>query len=522
MTAPNPSKGRTEEKTELLKGSVFMSISPVTSLVMGLLVTWVIQVYITPEQYGVFEWFNVLSSFFITIIPFQLPNALGRYIAVSRGENNETTVEGLVKTSTMLALVLVPLSGLTSIIFTPYVLAGVGVTTGFSYLDILIFTFGVMSLNLSAFTVGITSGFQEFKKLGIGNFLSNTISQTAVVILILTGWGIQALLLKFVLTGLILSIFLSSTLRKIWSLKGSKYSLRPLISFAYPAILAFLIAYTLNELLIRAIFQYYSDLGYTAELGLFGFASRLMTFINALTLGYYNTLGIFYSEAFGYGGKDQLNIEVKWTLKMSFFLFMPIIIGSVIISPAIFLIVFPSYYWAYLYFSILMFQLVFYLFVRPYTSILGALAKTKQVLASAITASIVSAFGMYLAMNYGLIVTVIAYSSGSFIQALVTAFWVKFDAKINLGIRQVLPITFISLFSILPAAVIHFLRLNPFLELLIIGAMFIVLYIGCIRYLGWIRASEIQKATLFLPKKLSKPAASLMIRIFTRETSSDD
>ena len=73
MTAPNPPKGRTEEKTELLKGSVFMSISPVTSLVMGLLVTWLIQVYITPEQYGVFEWFNVLSSFFITIIPFQLP-----------------------------------------------------------------------------------------------------------------------------------------------------------------------------------------------------------------------------------------------------------------------------------------------------------------------------------------------------------------------------------------------------------------------------------------------------------------
>jgi len=501
------------DKQKVIRGGVFLTASPAAALILGVFITVLIGDYILPEEYAVFEWFNVMSSFFLTIIPFQIPNAIGRYIAVAKGGADQSAIESLVKSATVLSLMLVPVSGIVAFTMTPFVFSFVGIGAQYSILDTLIFSVGVMSLNLSAFTQSVSSGFQEFEKLGIARFLGNLVSQGFLIVLIPLGWGIRALLTKWVLLGLFTAILLTLTIRRIWSLRGSLHPLKPLIAFAYPAIISFLFAYALNELLVRSIFQLYADQN---ELGLYGFAVRLTTFINALTLGFHNAIGPHYAQAVGQGGSLALGREVQWTLKMSFFLFLPLIMGTIVIAPAVFRIVFPVYYWSYRYFAILMMQLFFFLFVRPYSSVLGAVAKTKQVLVSSVVASIVSGILMLLMIDYGLLFVVIGYASGAFFYALVTSFWVKRDVGIGLGVRQVAPMIITSFATIVPAALIHFMRPNPFVELAANLVMFFLIYLVSIRFLRLVTANEIRKATLFLPERMSSPLSRFLIRLFTR------
>ncbi len=501
------------DKQRVIRGSIFLTLSPATSLILGLFITFLIGEYILPEEYAVFEWFNVMSSFFITIVPFQLPSAIGRYIAAAKGADDASSLENLTKTSTVLSLILVPVSGVTAFIITPFVFTAVGVGSAYTILDTLIFSIGVMALNLSAFTVGISSGLLEYEKVGLSQFVGNILSQGLLIILIPLGWGIQALLLKWVVLGLVTASFLTHTMREIWSLRGSLYSMRPLVDFAYPAIISFIFVYLFSELLIRSIFQNYVG---QEELGMYGFAVRLTTFINAITLGFHNAILPHYTRVVGRSGSQALESEVRWTIRFSFFLFLPIIIGSVVIAPAVFLIVFPNYYWAYQYFAVLMMQLFFYLFLRPYSSVLGAMAKTKQVLVSSILAAIASGLLMIFFVNYALILVVIGYVSNSFFSALVCALWVKREARISLSIRQILPVSVISFSTIAPAALIHFARLNPFIELVCILLMFTTIYVASIRFLKLVTANEIKKAALFLPSRVAIPLTRTLVRIFCK------
>jgi len=511
----NPESSPLGEKQRLIRGSFFLTLSPAAALILGLVISKLIELYIPQAEYANFEWFNVMNSFFMNIIPFQMPGAIARYMSVAKGAKDDESLESLVKASSVLSLILVPISGLVAFITTPLIFTAAVVSAESTFLNTLIFSGGVMAINLAAFTQGASSGFQEFEKVGKGNLLGNTVSQLVVMILIPLGWGINALLLKWVLAGSITAIFLSLVVREIWSLRGERYPLRPLLEYSYPAIIAFLFAYFFNEFLIRKIFDLYE----ADALGLYGFAVRILTFVTALTLGFYNALNPYYARAVGEGGLDALEEEVQWTLKISFFLFLPMIIGAMVIAPAGFLIVFPNYYWAYQYFLILILQIFFYLFVKPFFAILNSIAKTKLILASSVLAALLSGMLMILLIDYGLIIVLIAYVSGSFFAAVFAGLWAKKETGITLGVPQVIPFTILSFAIMIPTAMIHFLRLNPFIELAINAVLFLTLYIVSIRYLRIVSAYEIERATIFLPKRMAQSVSKALIRVFTRNDS---
>jgi O-antigen/teichoic acid export membrane protein len=521
MTTEIPSNGVVAERKKMLRGGVFMSLSPFASLILGLVVSWQIQLFISPEQYGLFEWYNVLSSFFITLIPFRLQSALGRYIAYSIGKDDEESVQSLRKSLTIITLILVPVSGLIAFFVTPFVLTALGRGTEYILIDGLIFTLGVMSINLSAFTKSVASAYREFRSLGIGNLVANTASQVVVLVLIPLNWGIRALFMKSVILGLFAVLFLHLTVKNIWSLKGSMYPLKPLIKFAYPPILAFLFAYALNEVLIRAIFQYYASLGFSGELGLYGFAVRLVTFANAFTLGYYSTVGSYYTVALGKSSKD-LNDIFQWTVRMSFFIFIPIIVLCLAMAPSAFLMVFPAYYWAYQYFAILILQMFSYLFLRPLQAVLSASANTQYILVSSILAAVLSGFLMFVFVDYGLLFVTLGYVSSPFISAFFSAIFVKRCVPdVKLRVARIVPISIIAFSALFPATAVHFLRIEPFLELVLNVLIFVVLYIGATRLLRLVTSSEIRKATVFLPARLTEPVTKILISIFVRREESN-
>jgi O-antigen/teichoic acid export membrane protein len=514
-----------DDKQRMIRGSILMTLNPITALFLGIIISILINQFIPAENYAIFSWFNIMNSFLITIIPFRFPGAIVRYLAYAKGGKNQEDINGLLKTNTVLSLILIPVSGIVALVATPIFFdISIGIGGLYSYLDIIIFAVGIMSLNLSTFTVAAMKGLQEFDKIGIAQVVANIISQVTVIVLIIQGIGITALIIKWAIAGILTTLLLALTIRKIWSLQGKLYPLRPLLSFAYPGIVSFLFAFLFQEFLVRFIFQ-----SFISELGLYEFAVRMLSFVTALTIGFYSALGPYYAQALGRGDATALEREVQWTVKISFFLFLPLIVGIVAISPALFLLLFENYYWSYQYFVILMIQPFLYLFYRPFIAILNSIAKTKLVLIISATSSIVSGLLMILSVNYGVLfvltgyvsnvflLVVLAYVSSVFFSALQAGLWVKHILGISLGIRRVTPLIIIAVSLIFPAVIIHFFRLPPLIELPVILGLFVFLYTILVRLLRLITANEIRKATLFLPKRLADPLAISLIKIFVRK-----
>jgi len=524
ISASEISTSQIGDKQKLIRGSIFMTLSPVTALFLGLIISVLISVYIPPAEYAVYSWYNLMNSFLITTIPFALPQAITRFLAIAKGANNEEEIQQLQKDNTFFTLALVPLSGIIAIVITPLVLSSIGFFGQYGPLDIAIFALGIMCVNLSLFTIGAGKGLQAFENIGLAQFAANLVGQLLVILLIITGWSITALLIKWVVVGLLTSIFLTIGIKQLWTVRGGTYSLKPLLFFAYPAILSFFFAFFFKEYLIRALFMPFG----ADVVGLYEFAARLLTFVNALTIGFYTALGPYYSRAVGRGPSEELESEVKWTLKFSNFMFLPIIVGIVVISPSLFLILFdPRYYFAYQFFAILMVQMFLYLFYRPFVAILNSTGRPQSVLVITIISSLASGLLMlgaifisplFLIERYTLAIVVLAYSSSVFFASLLSGFWVKKQVKINTGFKAVLPFIGIAAIMIPPAIAIHLLRLHPVIEFASIFIISLVLYVLPIRIVGLISENEIRKATLFLPSRVAVPFSNFLVKVFVKHS----
>ena len=532
MNQSSPEVDLELDKKRMLRGSIFLTLSPVAAFFLGLIISILIADLIPPENYAVFTWFSLLNSFLVTLIPFRLPGAISRFLAVSKGAKKEDEVQALLKTNTMLTLLLVPLGGVTAIIITPLLFSTIpGISGFYTPVDIAIFALAIMCLILADFTVSSLRGIQEFNKVGLAQFFANTVGQAVVIILLIVGVAIQgivalgvfALILKWIIVALLTAVLLILSVRKIWILRGNRAPMKPLLKYSYPVVISFLFAFFFTEFLVRFFLNPYS-----AELGLYGFAVRMVTFVNALTIGFYTALAVYYAQAYGKSDAKSLENELRWTLKISLFLFLPLVIGVIVISPSFFLLFLPNYYWAYQYFVILMGQVFLMLFNKPFSQVLNALAKTRTVLIIQIISSIISGFLMFFFFIYGplfvlfglidngLLLIVFGYASSTLFALLMSAFAIKRSVRIKLGIRQVLPLVIIGL-CIIPAAVfIHLLYLPAIYEFTIIILVSILIYLLPIRHFRLISENEIRKAMQFLPKRLAPTLANFVVRLFVR------
>lgn len=532
MSNSPPEVSLSKDKKRMLRGSIFLTLSPVAAFFLGLVISILIDDLIPASSYAVFSWFALMNSFLVTLIPFRLPGAISRYIAVSKGANRKEDTQNLLKTNSILTLLLVPLSGVVALVITPFVFNSiVGIGGQYSFLDLSIFVIGIMCLNLANFTVSAMKGMQEFNKIGIAQFIANTVGQAVVIFLLvygvaiqgITALGVQALLVKWVVVGLLTSIILILSVRHLWVLRGKAASLKPVLKYAYPMVISFLFAFFFTEFLVRYFLNPFGD-----ELGLYGFAVRMVTFVNALTIGFYTALGAYYAQACGKGDATSLENEVRWTLKISMFLFLPLILGVIVIAPSFFLLVLPNYYWAYQYFVILMAQVFLMLFNKPYTLVLNALAKTRTVLIIQIISSMLSGLLMFLFFLFGplfvlwglldnaLLLVVLGYASSTFFALLLSAFIVKRYVGIKLSLRQLIPLVIIGLCIIPPAILIHLLYLPPLYEFSLIVLIGLLIYLLPIRYFRLISEVELRKAAQFLPKRLAIPFANFIVRLFVR------
>ncbi|MHA2405726.1 MAG: hypothetical protein ACXACH_03120, partial [Candidatus Hermodarchaeia archaeon] len=119
MTGTTGSVPLSREKQRVLRGSILMTLSPASALFLGIVISYLIELFIPPGIYAIFPWFNLVYTFFGTIIVFRLPMALHYYLAAAKGANQLEELQKLRKTSTILALILAPLSGVITSLVVP-------------------------------------------------------------------------------------------------------------------------------------------------------------------------------------------------------------------------------------------------------------------------------------------------------------------------------------------------------------------------------------------------------------------
>ncbi|MFX1476088.1 MAG: oligosaccharide flippase family protein [Promethearchaeota archaeon] len=274
MTDSIPKDAAIKRKQRMLRGSVFLTLSPITALILGIFISFLINDLIPTDSFAVYSLFNIMNSILVTVVPFRLPGAISRYLAVAKGRNSKSEIDDLIKSSTLMTLVLAPVSGLVALITTPLIFDWL---IDYEFLDVVLLAIGVMVINISAFSMNTMKGLQKFSEVGIAQFIANILGQATVIILIIYGFGIHALLSKWIVVGVLTAVFLTLAFRRIWSLQGKTYPLRPLLKFAFPGIIAFLVAFFFQEFLSRFIFLSFSSY----ELGLYAFAMRMYIFVNS-------------------------------------------------------------------------------------------------------------------------------------------------------------------------------------------------------------------------------------------------
>ncbi|MFX1564021.1 MAG: hypothetical protein ACFFDP_12020, partial [Promethearchaeota archaeon] len=72
MNDTKPKRTMQDKKGRVLRGSIFLSLSPIASLVLGFWISVLITRYITTESYSIFSWFTMMNSILVTLVPLQL------------------------------------------------------------------------------------------------------------------------------------------------------------------------------------------------------------------------------------------------------------------------------------------------------------------------------------------------------------------------------------------------------------------------------------------------------------------
>ncbi|MHA1979366.1 MAG: oligosaccharide flippase family protein, partial [Candidatus Hodarchaeales archaeon] len=284
-------------KSRVLKGSAYLSAGPIVALFLGLIISSLIGLYIDPIDLGEYSFINELISIITAIAIFGLPGALTKFLSEYIGKNDQARVDSLLKTHTILVVIITIGMLLISYIAVPIYFKVLGFQLTDGKLILIILTISVMIV--SRFGKSIISGYYEVETLGIFDLISSVISRLMVIVAIIVTIDAYSLILRYIVTEIIFIIMFVGIQRKIYTFKGDRHPIKPLVSYGIPNTSAFIIGLIFQNLSLKGLLLLYFG---QVEVGYFDYAFRLAMFINTMTLGLFTALFGYYSRLYGEGG----------------------------------------------------------------------------------------------------------------------------------------------------------------------------------------------------------------------------
>jgi len=485
-------------KTRTITGAFFLSLQPVSAMILGFLIVHAISKNISSEDLGIFSFLNMLYDWYANIFLLMIHGAIVKYVGEYVGRGDKQIVCNLVKTSTIYMLIIAPTTAFIVFFVTKFIFSLLYLELEFY--TILIFCLATGSSIVFLLTIALGRGLQKLREVGTISFLGSIVSQTITWVLITAGYGISSLVFRWLLANVIIAFLLILSDKSLITLKGDFFPIRKLVTFGLPILIASIIAFIGKQSFLRLVLMNYFSL---SDVGYFEFGMRLSLLVSALTVGYHYALAPYFSTDYGYGGEQLVSKNLGWTVKFGSFVFSPLIIGSVVVGKIIFNIAFNEYLPAYSFFVVLALGLWPVLLLRPFSAVLVAVGHPMMLLITRIISILLGMPLTFLLIKVGALGIPIAWAFMDTIWSCLNFFFCRKYMKINVDWKKTLLFP-ISAVVALPAVLIEINFLQDLYALFTVSLTILITYIVFIRFLDLITEREISTALDFLPEGLKR------------------
>ena len=491
-------------KTKMLTGAFFLSLQPVSTMLLGFLIIHSISKNISSEDMGIFSFLNLLYDWYTLIFLLMIHGAITKYAAEYIGRDDKQTVRSLVKTSTSYILIVAPITTFVTFFVTTFIFGILQIEI--DLFNILIFCLATGSSITVLLVTALGRGLQKLKTVGSISFFGSILAQTTAWALITKGYGLSGLIFRWLFANIVVIFLIIALDKSLVSLKGDFFPLRKLVKFGFPIFIALMATYACQHAFLRVMMKNSFSL---SEVGYFEFGRRLSVLISSLALGYHFALAPYFATDYGYGGEQLVSKNLGWTVKFGSFVFSPTIIGGVAIGKIIFDIAFKEYIPAYPFFVVLTLGLWPVLLLRPFSAALIAIGHPEKFLIARVVSTLLGVPLTFLFVKVSALGITIVWVFMDTAWVFLIVFFSKKYVKVHVDWKK----TFMFLISailILPAVMIEIYFLHDFYALFTVILTILILYIVLVRGFGLIAEREISTALAFMPEGLRKNISRIM------------
>ncbi|MFQ6125771.1 MAG: oligosaccharide flippase family protein [Candidatus Heimdallarchaeota archaeon] len=491
-------------KTKTITGTFFLSLQPVSTMLIGFLIIHAISKNISAEDLGIFSFLSMLYNWYANIFLLMIHGAITKYVSEYIGREDKQKIKNLIKTNTTYILLVAPATTFIAFFMTMYIFNIL--LLKIDLFTILIFCLATGSSIVVILMTALGRGLQKLRKVGINSFIGTIIAQTITWVLLISGFGISSLIFRWLLANVIISFLLIISDRSLISLKGDFFPFRKLVNFGFPIFLASMIAFVGQQSFLRIVLKNSFSLN---EVGYFEFGMRLSVLVSTLALGYQYALTPYFATDYGYGGEQLLSENLGWTIKFGSFVFSLMIISSVTVGKIIFDIIFNEYLPAYPFFVVLVFGLWPVLLFRPFAAVLMAVGHPEKLLIARIISTIFGVPLAFILIRLGALgITLVWVFMDTVLSGLIFVFSRRY-VKIRVNWKKTLKLL-ISAILVIPAVIVEIHFLQDFTALFVVILTNLIIYIVLVRTLGLITEREVSIALAFMPEGLRKKIARIL------------
>jgi O-antigen/teichoic acid export membrane protein len=501
---------KSDETESALKAIVKSSFFVFIFLILSKFVTYFYRIIVArhfgPEVYGSLSLAMMISGLFILFSVMGLDEGILRYISFYRGKKEKRKIKIIFNFTYKFVISLSVISGLIMFIFSEFI-----AITFFHNSSLTIF-FQIFSFSvpISAISRIYLSGIRAFEKIGwysfLRNFLEGFFKLIFLIIFIFLGLGISSVQFSYVFgmvamffgTYLVFHYAIGFDNNKIKTKqKGMK---RELFSYSWPLMFGVIIG-SLSAWVDNFSIGFFKT---TIEVGIYNAAlpiAILLTFIPNLFIQLFAPM---INRYYSLKNLDLINDLTKQVGKWIFIFNLPLFLILIVFPGVLINLFFGSEYLSASN-ALIFLAISHFIFAQLLLSLnlINMIKKTKLNFINATISLFLNIFlNIFLVPRYGISGAAFATMISLIIFSIITSLEVYYFIKIVPLKRSLLKISFVGFFSFIPILVIKkFIEIN-ILNVILMGFLFILLYI----------------ILIFLTKSLDKNDLMILSKIKKRIT----
>lgn len=388
------------EVVRTVRGSVTLGLQSSANTVLGMVFFVILARLISVEEMGVYAALTFAYGFLGVVGSFGLQIAGARFVPKLLAENKKDEAAAAAKRIVVLgsfaSLAVTAVAYLSAPALSSHLAKSLDYVPLFQMNSLV-----VLTTVTAAIIDGLLLGVQEFNWLSIIRILGQILKIATSIALILSGFGLYAVVLGLIAYNVCLTLIPLPILRRRLGASNRAYPLRPIVDYALPLLGSTVLIFLSGAADTFIVILFMT----TGELGVYNVAVTASTALVSIVLGSIRaTLLPAMSGAYGRSGRRSVENAVTESTKYTMLVYSPLAAGlAALAPPAIVLLAGEPYSEAAMPFALISIMTICLALATPMVEALNSLGKTRKVFvisAAAVLSDVVvsvpmvSAFGI--------------------------------------------------------------------------------------------------------------------------------